>query len=303
MSDGGLFLSAVNFELSKYDDDAMAKVKASDDWFATATSLRHQAGPHDADDTSMPDGRLHPGQALRQVFRSLPPGAITIIDGGEASCWAQDLVEMHSNSSTYITATGYLGFLGNGWGYSLGAAVADPTRLVVNLQGDGSTGFHIAELETFVRHGCRVLTVVMNNGVWGMSNSGQELIFCDSTDARPASKLSSKTRYEVVAEGFGCVGMKVDEYGKIQDSVARLAYERGPSLLNLVVSEKPIHPATRAMVGKPRKGEEDKVIVVPYYDNLPRPRYDDDVEQDVEEVKGDDATANGATADGATAEA
>lgn len=33
-----------------------------------------------------------------------------------------------------MVATGYLGFLGNGFGYALGAAIANPGALVVNIQ-------------------------------------------------------------------------------------------------------------------------------------------------------------------------
>lgn len=145
------------------------------------------------------------------------------------------------------------------------------------MQGDGSAGFHIAELETYVKHELNILTVIVNNACWGMSQSGQELIFGDATDSRPAAKLSSKTKYEMVAEGFGCPGGKVDKVEDIDAAVKKLSdnrladNKRGPGCLNLIVSEKPIHPSTTAMVGKT---DDENVIVVPYYDNLPRPRYD-----------------------------
>jgi thiamine pyrophosphate-dependent acetolactate synthase large subunit-like protein len=41
--------------------------------------------------------------------------------------------------------------------------VACEGRLVVSLQGDGSAGFYIAELDTYARHGLHVLTVIMSN--------------------------------------------------------------------------------------------------------------------------------------------
>ena len=240
------------------------------EWVKKANGLQKTKPPHEDEEHQMPDGRAHPYHAVKQVFQSLREGSIVIMDGGEASCWAQDLVDKHSRASAYLISTGYLGFLGNGWGYALGAALADPTRQIVNIQGDGSAGFHIAELETYARHNLNILTVILNNACWGMSKSGQELIFGEATKARPASKLSTTTKYEMVAEGFGCAGAKVEKVSEIEAAVQKLSGTRGPGCLNVIISDKPIHAATKAMIGNT---DDDNVIVVPYYDNLPRPRY------------------------------
>ena len=148
-----------------------------------------------------------------------------------------------------IVATGYLGHLGNGWGYSLGAAVADPSRLVVNMHGDGSAGFHIQELDTFARFGLSILTVVANNYVWGMSVNGQDLIYEGKSKARPAIKLSKQCKYEVVAQGFNCAGEYDTEYDQIKPTVEKLSKSGKPSLINMIVSVQPTTPATQSMVG------------------------------------------------------
>jgi thiamine pyrophosphate-dependent acetolactate synthase large subunit-like protein len=49
---------------------------------------------------------------------------------------------------------------------SLGAKFAAPHRPVVNFNGDGGFLFN-AQLETAVRYGLRVVTVIMNNSCWG----------------------------------------------------------------------------------------------------------------------------------------
>ena len=50
---------------------------------------------------------------------------------------------------------------------SLGAKFAAPHRPVVNFNGDGGFLFNAQELETAVRYGLRVVTVIMNNSCWG----------------------------------------------------------------------------------------------------------------------------------------
>ncbi|KAJ9647761.1 hypothetical protein H2199_001535 [Coniosporium tulheliwenetii] len=264
VSDASLALSAIRARLAS--DSAATKTVANEEWIRTALGLEALNARNDRDPViDEENGRLHPYHALKRVFACIPRDSIVCVDGGECGAWAQQLLE-HAHAHLSMATTGYMGFLGNGWGYALGAAVADPDRMVLNIQGDGSAGFHIAELDTYARFGLNILTVVVNNASWGMSRAGQELIFGGQTAARPAVALSEQTR-EIDAGGEDRGQSVLDLVGH---AVEKMAMEKGPGLLNLVVSEKPVHDVTRAMVGT--TGDPD-VIVVPYYDNLPRPYY------------------------------
>lgn len=245
------------------------KFSSSHEWVKTVTSLKDLKNEFDNDPEEMSPGRPHPYHAIKTFYQSLPEGSIICIDGGEAGGWALQNLE-HARASLAMVTTGYLGFLGNGWGYALGAAVADPSKLVVNMHGDGSAGFHLAELDTFARFKLNILTVISNNFVWGMSQAGQELIYGKETPARQASKLNPEAEYETVAKGLKCASARVDKVSEIPDTVAKMVKTSGPSLINMIISDKPIHSDTKAMlntdVGK-------DWIVVPYYDNVPRPYY------------------------------
>ncbi|KAF2726049.1 acetolactate synthase I/II/III large subunit [Polychaeton citri CBS 116435] len=238
-------------------------------WIKTCSSLRCTPSPFANGNPIMPDGRLHPYHATRELMHSLPSNGIFIIDGGECGQWAFNAVET-AQPQLCMVASGYLGMLGNGWGYALGAAIAEPDRQIISVHGDGSLGFHIGELDTFSRFGLKVLTVVYNNAMWGMSFNGQEIMYEGKTQARPTVGLGGKAAYEIVAEGFGCAGRKVTAIDEIKEAVEQLVKGKQPGLLNLIVSPKPAAPVTVAMVGQT---EDKDVIVVPYYDNLPRPYY------------------------------
>lgn len=160
-------------------------------------------------------------------------------------------------------------------GYSLGASEGDRERLIVNVQGDGSACFHIAELDTYARFGYRILTIVMNNHCWGMSIHGQELLYGHVSKARPASSLSPSMDFSAVARGAGCPSEKVHAVEDIKAAVARLVEQLDggkPALLELVVDDQPVHPGTVAMVGNTNNENE---VVIPYYDNVPRARYNE----------------------------
>ncbi|OQV06493.1 Thiamine pyrophosphate enzyme, central domain-containing protein [Cladophialophora immunda] len=267
VSDAGKFINAFLDKLSTNNP-----IKSHDAWFQDLQTLKSQKSPYEDEANKLPDGRLHPYFTMKTIYESLPAGSIVIIDGGEAGVWAMELLD-HARPSGGMVATGYLGFLGNGWGYSIGAALAATDRLVVNVHGDGSAGFHIQELDTFARHNLNVLTVVMNNYFWGMSIAGQDLIYEDEDPARVASKLSQNCRFDVVAQGFGCKGaMAQKSLDEVRDVVKDLTATKGPGLLNVIISRNPVTQVTLGMVGKT---QDKNWIVVPYYDNVPRPYFKD----------------------------
>lgn len=267
--DCGIVSTSQSFVEAVLAASSNATFSSSDEWVKTAASLKDLKNEFDSQAEEVSPGRPHPYHAITKLYQSLPEGSIVCIDGGEAGGWALQQLEQAKASLAMVT-TGYLGFLGNGWGYALGAAVADPSKLVVNMHGDGSAGFHLAELDTYARFKLNILTVISNNFVWGMSISGQELIYGEKTPKRQASRLNPEAEYETVAAGLKCASARVDKIADIQSTVQKLTSSGGPSLLNMIISDKPIHSDTKAMlnidVGK-------DWIVVPYYDNVPRPYY------------------------------
>ncbi|KAF2817277.1 thiamine diphosphate-binding protein [Mytilinidion resinicola] len=262
VSDATEALLAFNAALPKHN------YVAPNEWVKIATDLKNIPMSY-ASDPEIVEGKLHPYHALAAVFKSIPDGSIVVTDGGECGAWASGAATI-SNPHAIISATGYLGFLGNGFGYSLGCAFADPSRLIVNIQGDGSAGFHFMELDTYARFSLRILTIVVNNHAWGMSSNGQELIYGTKNPARPISSLSPKTAYDVVAQGLGNKSAKVEQLADVQGAVTKLLAGDGPGCMNLIVSRRPTHPITESMVGMT---EDENMIVVPYYDNVPRPYY------------------------------
>lgn len=266
VSDADAFVTAMKLKVSSARQSASAVDKQ---WVQTVLGLATLALPYEKEPKTSASGLLHPYHAVKHVFSAVEPGSIVVLDGGEAGAWAANLA-MHCQPSAMMTATGYLGFLGTGFGYSLGCAVAAPDRKVVNIQGDGSAGFHLMELDTYKRLNLNIMTVIVNNSSWGMSSNGQDLVYGTKNPARPISSLSSRTEYDVVAKGLQNAAAKVSSLSDIQSTVSSFQAMNGPSCINLIVDRKPVHPVTTAMVGMT---EDPDLIVVPYYDNLPRTRY------------------------------
>lgn len=70
------------------------------------------------------------------------------------------------------TPGGYIGWgktttLGGSLGFALGAKLAKPNKMVINLMGDASVGMTGLDLETAVRERIPILTLVLNNSKFG----------------------------------------------------------------------------------------------------------------------------------------
>ena len=207
------------------------------------------------------DGRLHPYHAGREALLGAGADAVLVLDGGEAPLWAA--MSVAAAAPHRVLNLGYMGFLGIGQGFAIGAQIAEPQRRVLQVTGDGAYGFHLAELDTMVRHGLPVVTVVLNNACWGMSIHGQEAVYGAGNDV--IVRLAD-TDYHEVARALGGYGERVTEIGEVRAAVQR-AFDSGlPACVNVAVAASVVHPMTTAMLGDL---EADNEIVVPYYENIP----------------------------------
>lgn len=247
--------------------EAAAKADWPDwhEWSSALVALKHfdamQFGGADGAKTP-----IHPYLAAKAVVETVQNKVrepIFILDGGEAGSWAEYHVRPSRPGS--VLGHGYLGCLGIGPGMAIGAQRAFPERRVVQVTGDGSIGFHIQEFDTMVRHGLPIVTVILNNLVWGMSLHGQDVMY--GRNRRAITELRD-TAYDDVARAFGCYAERVETLAELAQAMERALSAGRPACLNVMVDAEIILPATLALLG----GAGDtgtKEIVIPYYENIP----------------------------------
>lgn len=218
-------------------------------------------------------GYLHPFHAAKALADALPHDAVIVLDGGESSVWMRDHITPRGAGAFHMT--GYLGTLGVGQGFAIGAARAFPDRPVFLFSGDGGVGFHLQEFDAMARHGLPIVTVVLNNACWGMSQNGQDLIY--GKNRRAIVELAD-SNYERVAEAFGGYGARVTQLEDIAPTIDAALASGKPACINLRIDDDVINPVTLAMVGAPQtkpatgntegSGENAKAVVMPYYENV-----------------------------------
>jgi acetolactate synthase-1/2/3 large subunit len=144
-----------------------------------------------------------------------------------------------------IIPHGYIGWgkstqLGTGLGLVMGAKLAAPDKLVINLMGDAAFGMVGMDFETAVRSKIPILTIVLNNGLMG----GYDKHLPVSTARYGTRFLSGE--YSKIAEGMGGYTERVE---KPQDLVPALRrtieeVEAGrPALFEVMTREEPVYPS------------------------------------------------------------
>jgi acetolactate synthase-1/2/3 large subunit len=124
-------------------------------------------------------------------------------------------------------------------------------------------GFHIQEFDTQVRHRLPVVTVILNNQLWGMSAHGQDLVF--GRGRRVISELGG-TRYADVARAFGCHAERVERLSDLSAALSRALNAGVPACVEVMTDPEVMHPAMPGMVGADNPAPNE--IMIPYYDNI-----------------------------------
>jgi thiamine pyrophosphate-dependent acetolactate synthase large subunit-like protein len=124
--------------------------------------------------------------------------------------------------------------LGSGLGFAMGAKLARPDKLCINVWGDAAIGFTGMDLETAVRERIPILSILFNN-----SSMAMELpVMPVSTDKYRSTDISGN--YADLACALGAYGERVTEPAQIIPALQRgirQTQEGRPVLLEFITSK------------------------------------------------------------------
>lgn len=175
----------------------------------------------------------HPAALARSLGELVNPDDLVVLDGGHTTFWSNDFTPaLQPRTVFHEPGMGHLGF---GMPYANALAIACPGRRVLTITGDGAFGFSVAELDTARRLGLRTITVIHNNALWGVISLAQRHAgFSLGTDL-------SGTDYAAVANGFGCLGIRVDDLHELPAAYEKALSSPLPAVLDVAVRFEP-HP-------------------------------------------------------------
>jgi acetolactate synthase-1/2/3 large subunit len=124
--------------------------------------------------------------------------------------------------------------LGYGLGIAMGAKLAAPEKLCINVMGDAAIGMTGMDIETAARNGIAILTIVFNNGI--MAAERDVLI----TSEERYGALAVGGNYAKVAEGLGVASTRVETPDEILPAInqaVEITSSGAPFLLECVTKE------------------------------------------------------------------
>ena len=143
------------------------------------------------------------------------------------------------------TPLSYIGWgkttqLGYGLGLAMGAKLARPEALCINVWGDAAIGFTGMDFETAVRERLPILSILFNN----FSMAIELPIMQVATEKYRSTDISGN--YAQMAEAFGGYGERVEDPSQVVDALRRgiEATERGQAALIEFITEKELAVST-----------------------------------------------------------
>ncbi|TFZ38263.1 5-guanidino-2-oxopentanoate decarboxylase [Pseudomonas syringae] len=154
------------------------------------------------------------------------PEARFVGDSTQTVYSGNHLVELDSPRRWFNASTGY-GTLGYGLPAAIGARLAEPSRAVISLMGDGGIQFTLPELASAVE--ARVGIIVL---LWNNQGYGEIKRYMERRDITPLGVDIHTPDFLTIARGFGCVAERARDYQHLQ-ALLREAPDDRPLIIEI----------------------------------------------------------------------
>ncbi|KAF5573369.1 acetolactate synthase [Fusarium pseudoanthophilum] len=156
---------------------------------------------------------------------------------GQHQMWtAQHFRWRHPRS---MITSGGLGTMGYGLPAAIGAKVAQPDALVIDIDGDASFNMTLTKLSTAAQFNIGIKVIILNNEEQGMVTQWQNIFYED----RYAHTHQSNPDFIKLAEAMRVQNRRVSKPEDVVDALKWLINTDGPALLEVVTDKKvPVLP-------------------------------------------------------------
>jgi acetolactate synthase-1/2/3 large subunit len=185
---------------------------------------------------------IKPQFVIEKLYEICKGDAIITTEVGQNQMWTAQY--FHFNRPRTLLTSGGLGTMGYGLPAAIGAQVAFPDKLVVDVAGDGSIQMNIQEVITAVCNCLPVKVAILNNGYLGMVRQWQELFYEKNYCA---TCLEISPDFVKLAEAYGALGLRATKPDEVEPVIREAFKVKRPVLMDFVVApEEGVYPMVPA---------------------------------------------------------
>jgi acetolactate synthase I/II/III large subunit len=187
--------------------------------------------------------KIKPQYVIEKIWELTQGEAIITTEVGQNQMWTAQYYAF-VKPRTLLTSGG-LGTMGYGFPAAIGAQVAFPNSLVIDIAGDGSFQMNSQELATIVQYQLPVKVAILNNGYLGMVRQWQEFFY----GKRYASSCMQGISPDFVklAEAYGAVGLRATKHEDVIPTLKKAFSQPKPVIMDFVVDpEENVYPMVAA---------------------------------------------------------
>ncbi len=182
-------------------------------------------------------------QAVIEMLHRLAEGkAIIATEVGQNQMWAAQFYTF-DKPRTLLTSGG-LGTMGYGFPAAIGAQLAFPNTLVVDVAGDASIQMNIQELATAVENKLPVKILILNNHNLGMVRQWQELFYKKNYSF---TNMEAQPDFVKLAEAYGAEGYRITKISELETTMKKALSSPHTAIIDVIVeAEENVYPMVPA---------------------------------------------------------
>jgi acetolactate synthase-1/2/3 large subunit len=235
VGDCKITLQELNRMIERIDFGNIAEQRR--DWLSQIAQWK-ETGALDYDQTTI----IKPQYVVEMLYRLTQGKAIITTEVGQNQMWAAQYY--HFDEPDHFITSGGLGVMGFGLPAAIGAQIAQPEHLVVDIAGDGSIQMNIQEMATIKQYGLPIKVVILNNRYLGMVRQWQELFY----DKRySCTEMDSAPDFVKLAEAYGALGLKATTPEEVESVLKKGLEAPGAAIMDFWVDrEECVYPMVPA---------------------------------------------------------
>ena len=167
---------------------------------------------------------------VNDIYKQTKGEAIICTEVGQHQMWSAQHY-LYGKPRTLLSSGG-LGTMGYGLGASIGAQIANPDKIVVNIAGDGCFRMNMNEIATAVRENLPIIEVIVNNHVLGMVRQWQTLFY---EKRYSATVLDDGVDYVKLSEAMGATAVRVTTREEFEKAFSDALACKTPYVIDCII--------------------------------------------------------------------